>query len=388
MSFLSFAAKNPFRNKLRIFFILVLLTSGILAITTSITISKVSTQLLGGALNSGGGNLEISGNSSLTKNDLKCIKNVTGIQEAIGTAAFTVKIQEGDLYNFNGFYGKNLTNNINIPGIGYIKLINGRLINDSPNEIVITQEASEKSGKKVGDIFTMTKIIPIGTLGADELWDAENKGKEVDNLDLKVVGIIDNLPNMLCGILSMGSIDNILYGSSELKFDSINVKVNKNQLKETESYLSEVYPQYVVLVSGNVLDELRNLFFYITTFFICIGAFIMMITTSKSISERTREIGVLKAVGWSNKRIISLIVAESFIQLIITWIISLIIITLLILSSVTELNTINLIKNNIITVISILGYSFAVSLLIPLLSCIIPLVRVVRLKPTEALKYE
>ena len=78
MSFLSFAAKNPFRNKLRIFFILILLVMGILAITASITISQVSTQLLGGALNSGGGNLEISSNSSLTKNDLKNIKNVKG----------------------------------------------------------------------------------------------------------------------------------------------------------------------------------------------------------------------------------------------------------------------------------------------------------------------
>ena len=148
------------------------------------------------------------------------------------------------------------------------------------------------------------------------------------------------------------------------------------------------YPQYVVLESGNVLDELRNIFFYITSFFICIGAFIMMITTSKSISERTREIGVLKAVGWSNIRVTSLILTESFIQLIITWIIALIIIIFLILSSVTELNTINLIKNNIITVISILGYSLVVSLLIPLLGCLIPLIRVVRLKPTEALKYE
>ena len=151
-----------------------------------------------------------------------------------------LEIQEGDLYNFNGFYGKNLTNNINIPGIGYIKLINGGLSNGSPNEIILTKEASEKSGKRVGDVFTITKIIPIGTLGADELWDAENKGKEVDNIDFKVVGIIDNLPNMLCGLLSMESMDNILYNSSELKFDSISVKVDKNQLKETESYLSEI----------------------------------------------------------------------------------------------------------------------------------------------------
>jgi len=193
---------------------------------------------------------------------------------------------------------------------------------------------------------------------------------------------------MSYGLLSIESMDKILYGSSELKFDSISVKVDKSQLKEIESYLSEIYPQYVVLESGNVLDELRNMSFYITSFFICIGAFIMMITTSKSISERTREISVLKAVGWSNKRVVSLILTESFVQLLAAWVITLMIICFLVLSFQTELDTINLIIKHLVSAAYILVYSIIISFLIPLIGCLIPLLRVVRLKPTEALKYE
>ena len=386
---MNFAVKNAFRNKLRTFFIIILLVMGVLAIIASMALSQVSTEILGGALSSGGGNFEVkdSKSNSLTINDLNNIKNIKGVQEAVGISSYMITIGAEDNYKFKGFYGKNLADNIDIPGMGHIKLINGNLGNNSPNEIILTKESAEKMSKKMGDLLTITKVIPIGIITAIELSEAENMGKEI-NMTFKVVGIIDSLPNRSYGILSMKGMDNALYCSSELKFDSINFKVNKNEIKGFERQLGEIYPQYVVLESGNVLDELRDIFFYITSFFICIGAFIMMITTSKSISERTREIGVLKAIGWSNKRVVTLILTESFVQLLVAWIITIIIICFLVLSFQTELDTVDLIKNHMVSAAYILVYSLIVSLLIPLIGCLIPLLRVVRLKPTEALKYE
>jgi len=72
-----------------------------------------------------------------------------------------VTIGAEDNYKFRGFYGKILSDNIDIPGMGHIKLINGNLINNFPNEIVLTKEA------------------------ADKLSEAENMGKEV-NMTFKI----------------------------------------------------------------------------------------------------------------------------------------------------------------------------------------------------------
>jgi putative ABC transport system permease protein len=121
------------------------------------------------------------------------------------------------------------------------------------------------------------------------------------------------------------------------------------------------------------------------------GAIIMIITTLKSVGERTREIGVLKAIGWSNKRVMGLILVESFIQFILAGILALIlwfIILLYVNSTVPDLNSINYLNENMMFFGYILGVSFVFSILMPVLGCLIPLVRVARLKPTEALKYE
>jgi ABC-type antimicrobial peptide transport system permease subunit len=85
-----------------------------------------------------------------------------------------------------------------------------------------------------------------------------------------------------------------------------------------------------------------------------------------------------------------LIIIESFVQLILAWIIALIIILSLIflIAPHTNINIFILLKKNIWNIINIGIVSFILSLLIPLLGCLFPLLRVVRLKPTEALKYE
>lgn len=44
---------------------------------------------------------------------------------------------------------------------------------------------------------------------------------------------------------------------------------------------------------------------------ILVGGIIVVITMLKAVSERTREIGVLRAIGWTRQRIIKMIIGES-----------------------------------------------------------------------------
>src|SRR5690242_13551119 len=46
---------------------------------------------------------------------------------------------------------------------------------------------------------------------------------------------------------------------------------------------------------------------------IIIGAFIVMNTMLLSLVERTREFGILRSIGWTRRRVVSLIMSEAFI---------------------------------------------------------------------------
>ena len=215
-----------------------------------------------------------------------------------------------------------------------------------------------------------------------------------DKSEFKVVGIVDDLPNNIEGILPIQTVNNMVYNTSALRFDTIAVKTREGQLEKVKTSLNQSYPNYIVNSDKEFVDGFKKILLYITLFFIGIGTIIMMLSTLKSVSERTREIGVLKAIGWSNKRVMSLILIESLIQFILAWIITLILVTVIILgvelpaAQYQPTVVLNFLYDNILLVLYALGLSFSLSLLMPLVGCLIPLLRVARLKPTEALKYE
>ena len=47
---------------------------------------------------------------------------------------------------------------------------------------------------------------------------------------------------------------------------------------------------------------------------ILIGGIVVIVTMMKAVSERTREIGVIKAVGWTDRRILAMILGESLVS--------------------------------------------------------------------------
>jgi len=107
----------------------------------------------------------------------------------------------------------------------------------------------------------------------------------------------------------------------------------------------------------------------------------------KSISDRTREIGVLKALGWSNKRVMCMLLVESITQTIVAWILA-VMILLVFLSIESDIGLLSFFKDNMTTVLYFLAITLGISLLIPIIGSIIPLIYVTGLKPAEALQHE
>ena len=409
MNFLYFASKNPFRNKLRTFFVIILLTLGILAVIGSVTFSEITTNAIEQSLDKGGSDITL-GKDNITTTDLNNIKGLDGIQNAVGVKEYEIKLNNNISYMSASFTGKDLKNNANIEGIGMIKLISGNLFGSDANEIILTKEAANDSGKNVGDVITVTGIsdengnigflthsnttsstggIQTSTIETSNANDPQDTTKTI-NKQFKIVGIIDNIPQ-ISALIPIQTLNNILYNTSESNFSYIALKANDGQLKKVETTLNNSYPEFNVVSGDTMANEMKKILVYLTLFFVGIGAIIMVITTLKSVGERTREIGVLKAIGWTNTRVMGLILVEAFIQFLLAWILAIILLVIIfvyITSTVPELGGINYLKDNTMMILSILGFSFAFSILMPLLGCLIPLVRVARLKPTEALKYE
>lgn len=115
-----------------------------------------------------------------------------------------------------------------------------------------------------------------------------------------------------------------------------------------------------------------------------------MIAMLKSVGERTREIGVLKSIGWTNFRVSGLIILESVFQLLIAWVIVLIIMSIFYLhnGSAIQETFVNTLHMNMSVFQRIFALTFLASLFVPLIGIIIPLLKAFRIKPSEAMRYE
>jgi putative ABC transport system permease protein len=388
MSFLTFAAKNPFRTKLRTIFIVILLVLGVIAIATSVSVSVYSTKFFGDMFNSGGADLNALGDGYLSTGDLNNLTGIKDVQSAVGVTNYEISDNTNKTLNFNGFYGANLVNNTDIPGVGHINFMSGGWDNSSTG-IILTEETAKETNKKVGDTFYVSTISSNQILNLNETNPTVQSTNRTLNSDFKVVGIIKDTGS-INGIVQIQGANNLLFNSTDLKFNSIYLKTNNGKLNEVETSINGTYPQYKLVVGDALINSIKSFLFYLTSFFIGLGAVIMMIATLKSVSERTREIGVLKAIGWSNRLVVGMIMVESLVQLILAWIAASVIIAILlvVLAPQFDMNVVDLIKDNTLVAVYAVLLSFGASLLMPVLGCLIPIIRVLRLNPTEALKYE
>jgi putative ABC transport system permease protein len=117
-----------------------------------------------------------------------------------------------------------------------------------------------------------------------------------------------------------------------------------------------------------------------------IGAIGVMNTMIMSVYERTREIGVLRAVGWSSSRIIRMIIGESLALCLIG---SLAGIALGILAT-RALLQIEIVRSLLVPEYpsGIFLRAFGVAVVVALVGALYPAIRAVRLTPLEALRYE
>ena len=385
MSFLSLVVKNPFRNKTRSSLAIVGIAIGIMVIvalgmiTGGLENSTQSTLKAGAAeiTVSQAGSTGIGSSGSINQTYAADILSLSGVKSTAGIlrASNTTTGSTSSNSTQGGFGG-----GLSITGIDSDKLslmgidsVNGTFFtNDSTNQVIIGKTEAQSLNKTVGDTinlygqnFTITGTFETGNFMTDN-------------------GIV----------MPLSTLQNLT--SNQNKVSEVLVKVTDNANVTTVSNtITNAYPnQLTTSTAADSANRINQGLGFISTaswaislLAIFIGAVGVINTMVMTVYERTREIGVLKAVGWKDSRILGMILGESIVLTLIAFVVG----TVIAVTGVEVLLTLVPSVGNAITPsfsIYIFLRAFGIALLVGIIGGLYPAYRASRLSPTEALRYE
>ena len=369
MSFLKFIIKNPFRRRNSAILSIVGICIGIIVIVAlgGITSGLVST--FEETVHAGGADFSVcgkeSGNSAYGTNTIdanwtEMIANVSGVDEAY--PIYVVLTSVGDDY-MNTLIGIDP----NGTELADISVTDGRMVKDNTSEVILGKIYADDNNISVGD------SIRVG-------------GEDFDVVGIFESGDTNTAGAVLTSIKKVGD----LMGDED-SISNVYVKVEKGEdAQAVADRIDSMYGDNITTVSSvmemeqmaTMLNMLQASSWGISLLAIVVGGLGIINTMLMSVFERTREIGVLKAVGWSNRKILTMIVGESLVITIISAILGSIIgvVACTVLGPMMGLTPLFTIDTFI--------QAFGIAIIVGIIGGLYPAVKAINLPPTEALRYE
>lgn len=294
-SFLKLILKNPFRKKSGAILSILGITIGIIVIVAlgSVTSGLYVSMETGNpqeffVMNNTVENYGTPAN--LNVDAVENLSNIKGIEHI--TPIISTSIVTSDGYcNIRGTESSDL----GFAGVGLVKGKN--YVAD--DEIIIGKLLSENENLSVGDTYTIKDTDFIVT-GIFETGDSASDNSVMMNLDpaRELSDVKDD----------------------EVFMEMIRVKSGYN-IDTVKSEVNKTTPDDVIaLTDANELDSVKNLMdivdgatILISLLAIIIGGLGVINTMLMSVFDRVKEIGLLKAIGWSNRRVIGMILGESLV---------------------------------------------------------------------------
>jgi len=369
-SFTMLSVKNLLRNKIRTFLTMLGVALGI-ALFVSVTSysSNLKSQLQDAVTKNFDLIIQSKGASSplasrLLPSEYQDINKVEGIKDLTAIAIGAIKTKQTPYFLIVG------TSSIE-PLLNSMSMIEGRLFHPGKKEVLLGRKALKRLNVKINDTIELAeneKFLIVGTF--------------VTGSRLIDKGAVLNLPPAM-RLLKRGEDVNLAL-----------VRIAEGyQPQKIKKAISKKVSSLSVVKSRDLLSEIR--FFQVAESFswgisaiaLIIACIFVVNTLMMSVYERTKEIGILMALGWSRRMITKTIFSESVIVCLLGGIfgdlLGFIFIYIFSVSDITGLDwTSAAISPNVIV------HSILLALILGVVGAIYPAIVASRLSPAQAIRYE
>lgn len=294
------AIRNLMRRKLRTILSILGVAIGVASMVAFTSIGEGFRQSLTEYFKQSGAQLMINkrgvadlGASRLRSKDITKVKNVKNVESTSRAVAYFMRSQDSLPVLILGRDPEEKL--MRVYDKSELKE-NSRFIQNE-NEAMIGELIASRTNKKIGDTIRI----------ADK--------------DLKIVGIFRtqiSWENGACVI-------HIKLANALKGFDPNDASVlfvylkDARLLNETKNEIQQLFPKLEVSYTDQILKNFESQLSYVDNFVwiislaaLIVGCIGVLNTLLMSITERTREIGTLRAIGWSRKKVVLLILQEGF----------------------------------------------------------------------------
>ncbi len=169
-----------------------------------------------------------------------------------------------------------------------------------------------------GEPLTGNRQVIIGRTMAEALNQGVGSTIELSGSRYRVVGIYETKVGWeeMGGVMTLR--DSQILAGRPHKVSMYAIKMhNPDEAGEVVSWINEEYPEAAASLSGDFVDQMPDmqtvnaLIGGISFLAIAVGGVGVLNTMLMAVFERTREIGVLRALGWGRRSILGLILTEA-----------------------------------------------------------------------------
>ena len=258
----------------------------------------------------------------------------------------------------------------------------------SPNEYAIQEYNIVEGGP-----LTNNRQILLGRLMANGLNKSVGDIVEIGGCRFRVVGIFESGSTWeeMGGVISLREAQSFMGRPRKVTMYMVKVD-NPNQAPEIKDRINTEMPDAHASLSGEFVEQMPDMqamdgmMAAISFLAVAVGGIGVLNTMLMSVLERTREIGVLRALGWRRRRVLGMIINESLLLGLLGGLVGILVaygLTFL-LNQIPMIGSILTPKWELVIFLR----AVAVALLLGLLGGLYPAYRATRLQPVEALRYE